>query len=254
MAQPEFLPRPFAENGDKNTIQDTTTVPGQASWSLGFPPITSTPPAQGGLAPTRPNFNGIFNALSKFAVFAQQGGVFTYSNTQDYEPPAWVYDDTDDAYYFCVQANGVSSTVIAPHEDTTSTYWLKLDLGITPASRWILSPLPTRVSDNQISFTGDVSATYPMGQLLRFEANDNYQCRVLGAPTVAEGNASTTLTLWFDNATYKVPDTITTFERSRNSPEADARGVMLITSNEYTDEQLENLLKSHCYSSIRIKS
>lgn len=248
MAQPDFIPRPFAENGDKDTIQDTTTVAGQASWSVGFPPITSTPPAQGGIAPTRPNFNGIFNALSQFAFYFQQGGIMSYSNTQDYEPPAWVYDETDDAYYFCIQANGVSSTVISPHDDTTGAYWARLDLGITEATKWIPSPIPTRVSDNQISFTGDVSDTYPMGKLLRFQADDNYSCRVLGEPSVSGG--TTTLTLWFDNATYKVPTSITTFERSRNTPQADARGVELITENTYTDEELETLLKSYCYSAI----
>ena len=158
MAQPDFIPRPFAENGDKNTIQDTTTVAGQASWSAGFPPITSTPPAQGGIAPTRPNFNGIFNALSKFAFYFQQGGIMSYSNTQDYEPPAWVYDETDDAYYFCIQANGVSSTVISPHVtgDVYSAPAIILSSAFMSSDIYVPAPRTSGISSLILYFSADL--------------------------------------------------------------------------------------------------
>ena len=90
--QPDYLPSAFAANGDYNTIPATNDgTAGLASYSLGFPQITEQPLAQGGLPPQRGDFNGIFRAMSLFLMFYQNGGVFTYSATQDYQPPAMIW-------------------------------------------------------------------------------------------------------------------------------------------------------------------
>lgn len=246
MAQPNFLPRPFAESGFKNTIPDNNDgTQGLASFVQGFPDITQLPIAQGGIAPKRGDFNDILFLLSRHLCYMQNGGVWSYAATQEYEPPALVYDPSDDLIYLCVGANGPSGTVIAPHNDNTGTYWIAWQI---TEINWINEPIPTRVADNQIRVTGDQSDTFLQGRLLRFNQSDNYMCRVLGSPSVSGGN--TTLTLWFDNATYVVPSSITSFQRSRLSPVATARGVELITENTYTDAELETLLKSYCYSAI----
>lgn len=80
---PPFIPQPFANNADgahKNTIPNTTVVPGAASYSLGFPPLTMVPEVSGGDPPFGQDFNGILNALSAH-VFAQQAGqLYRYSS------------------------------------------------------------------------------------------------------------------------------------------------------------------------------
>ena len=78
--QPQAISQPFAQNGDKNVIpvkNDGTT--GAASESLGFPPVTSVPVAQGGIPPARKDFNGIFNVLSNQYFYLQNGGSFTFN-------------------------------------------------------------------------------------------------------------------------------------------------------------------------------
>ena len=81
MANPVLIPEPFAQQGSKNAIEDVLQPSqslGAATWSAGFPPLTSTPPAAGGIAPDRLDFNGIFNALSSHLCFLQSGGVYKF--------------------------------------------------------------------------------------------------------------------------------------------------------------------------------
>lgn len=118
MPQPNKIPLAFAASGDKNAIPESTETTGLASWREGFPAITSEPFAQGGVAPKRADFNGIFNALSAGLLWLQQGGVYAYDATTDYEVGNIVlYSGT---LYKCLAANGPSSAVKAP---TDTTVW-----------------------------------------------------------------------------------------------------------------------------------
>ena len=121
MPEPTKIPRPFADSGDKNSIPDSSGSIGFASWQEGFPSITSEPFAQGGVAPKRADFNGIFNALSLATLWQQQGGVYAYDNTTDYEVGNVVEYNND--LYKCITANGPSSAVKAP---TDATVWDKV--------------------------------------------------------------------------------------------------------------------------------
>ena len=123
MPQPNKIPRPFADSGDKNSIPDSSGSIGFASWQEGFPSITSEPFASGGVAPKRADFNGIFNALSAATVWNQQGGVYAYDATTDYEVGNIVEYSGD--LYKCITANGPSSTVKSP---TDATVWAKVIL------------------------------------------------------------------------------------------------------------------------------
>lgn len=124
MPEPTKIPRPFADSGDKNSIPDSSGGLGFASWQEGFPAITGTPFAQGGVAPKRADFNGIFNALSAAVVWAQQGGVYAYDATTDYE--IGNITEKSGIIYICETANGPSSAVKDPATDTTETYWARL--------------------------------------------------------------------------------------------------------------------------------
>lgn len=75
------LAMPFANNGDKNTIPASATSTGNASLAEGFPPITQTPIEEGGIPPSRKDFNGILNLATRLQYFLQQGGYFTFDTT-----------------------------------------------------------------------------------------------------------------------------------------------------------------------------
>lgn len=127
--QPDYLPSAFAANGDYNTIPATNDgTAGLASYSLGFPQITEQPLAQGGLPPQRGDFNGIFRAMSLFLMFYQNGGVFTYSATQDYQPPAMIWGNNN--LYKCKAQNG-PNTSAGVHGVEEDDYW---ELVSTPIS------------------------------------------------------------------------------------------------------------------------
>ena len=122
--QPAILSGAFAAEGDKNTIPaNNDGLSGLASIAKGFPPITQVPLAQGGQPPQRQDFNGIFNLFSQFLLYAQNGGVYAYNNTLDYQPPCIISYDGE--LYSCVAENGPSTSagVQAP---TVATYWEKL--------------------------------------------------------------------------------------------------------------------------------
>lgn len=119
MPEPNKIPRAFADSGDKNSIPDSSGGLGFASWQEGFPAITGTPFAQGGVAPKRADFNGIFNALSAATVWAQQGGLYAYSNAVNYEVGNVVLYSSK--MYICIAANGPGTSIKAPTDDTAWT-------------------------------------------------------------------------------------------------------------------------------------
>ena len=126
--QPSILPGEFAAEGDKNTIPaNNDGLSGLASIAKGFPQITQVPLAQGGQPPQRQDFNGIFNLFSQFLLFAQNGGVYAYNNTLDYQPPCIIA--SDNVFYQCVAENGPSTSAgVQPVSNTT--YWKKLILDV----------------------------------------------------------------------------------------------------------------------------
>lgn len=117
MNEPSKIPVGFAASGDKNTIPETTTTQGAASWAAGFPAITSVPVTQGGVSPTRADFNGIFNALSMGLMWLQHGNHYSYDDSIDYNPGALAA--SDGALYFCKQANGPTTEVVEPGSDAS---------------------------------------------------------------------------------------------------------------------------------------
>lgn len=122
--QPPILASSFAVNGDKNTIPTTNSgTEGLASLSLGFPPITQQPVSQGGIPPQRADFNGIFNLITNFLMFIQNGNIFAYSSSLDYQPPAIVYGNN--ALYRCIATNGANTSAgVQPLSNTS--YWQPL--------------------------------------------------------------------------------------------------------------------------------
>ena len=128
--QPSLMKIPFAQNGAKATIPETTTSLGVASLSQGFPTETQLPIADGGVPPRRIDVNGALYMLSTFAMYQQTGGKFTWSSELNYDVPCIIYHNSN--LWWCVQANGLSTNIVEPGTDRA--YWI-------PFKEFVSSPL-----------------------------------------------------------------------------------------------------------------
>lgn len=117
-----LIPRPFASNGTFQIIPDAKTTAGRASWQEGFPVETQLPLANGGIAPSRPDFNGVLNMLSSLGYWQQAGGLFIYSTSQDYNTPSMVFHDN--MLWFCKVPNGPDTTSGVKTPGIDSDYWI----------------------------------------------------------------------------------------------------------------------------------
>lgn len=114
----------LVNSGDANVIPQSTPVgTGEASFDDGFPQITQIPIGAGGIAPDRKDFNGLFKILGDSIFYMQNGGLWSYNSAFDYAVGRVVLYNGN--IYKCIQANGVSSTVVAP--DSGTEYWQRLD-------------------------------------------------------------------------------------------------------------------------------
>lgn len=79
-AVPPVIPQPFANNNAalRNTIPNTTSTPGQASWDQGFPADTMQPVVAGGVPPFGQDMNGVEFALSSHDYYVQAGALFPF--------------------------------------------------------------------------------------------------------------------------------------------------------------------------------
>lgn len=76
---PSKLVLAFAAAGGKNTIPvDTNPTPGGASYSDGFPPLTRTPIAGGGIPPSGLDMNGALYEQSAVVRWLNAGAMFTF--------------------------------------------------------------------------------------------------------------------------------------------------------------------------------
>lgn len=118
-----LLPRPFADNGTFQVIPDNKAAEGRASFKEGFPTETQLPLSQGGIAPSRPDFNGILYMLSAMAFWQQSGGQWVYNATLDYNTPAVVFHNN--MLWWCKAPNGpVTTTPGAVEPGTNTDYWI----------------------------------------------------------------------------------------------------------------------------------
>lgn len=81
---PTKLTVSFATSGTKNTIPVASQISiagNAASYTDGFPPLTMTPIASGGIPPAGPDMNGILFALSDAIRYQQAGGSFVFDQT-----------------------------------------------------------------------------------------------------------------------------------------------------------------------------
>jgi hypothetical protein len=125
--QPDLILIPFGKNATPGTIDTIpkTRGPGddpqQATWDEGFPQVTMTPLAAGGIPPKGQDFNGVLRAISEHTVFSEHGGQFKWSS--DYVTESGGYSIGD-----VVQADdGLNSYVSLVNTNTAN-------FNTTPAS------------------------------------------------------------------------------------------------------------------------
>jgi len=103
---------------------DTVTLPDEdlqfASFKKLFPALTQVPLSEGGVAPQRTDFNTLFKLLGDNIFYIQQGGVFSYSDTADYERGAFVKYNNE--LYLCIQDN----SSLNKHAPNDAEYWKKV--------------------------------------------------------------------------------------------------------------------------------
>mgnify|MGYP000650621582 FL=1 len=99
---------------------------GRLSQQIGWGRENAIPIEQGGIPPFKSDFNGVFFLLSQFLLWYQQGGIMNYSALLDYEVGNEVMQNG--TKYRCIQANGPSSTKVAP--GTNRAVWKNIDITV----------------------------------------------------------------------------------------------------------------------------
>lgn len=214
MAQPDLIITPFASDalpGYVDSIPETLPPgadPQDASWDKGFPPVTMTPLAAGGIPPKGQSFNGVLKAISEHTVFLGHGGQYKWS--AEYVAASGGYSIGD-----VVQADdGLSSYVSLVNTNTANFNTTPASIGVSWAiysrgaqatqaeaeagtdNTKLMTPLRTRQQRDKAGFAIDtgtantyVCAFTPAittrieGQVLKFKvANAN-----TGASTINDG-------------------------------------------------------------------
>jgi len=131
ISAPETLKGIIAISGDKTDIPLNASTAGAADFTLGFPPICSQPIAAGGIAPSRVDFNGLFNLLSQHTFWQQSGGMYAWSASLDYNTPSMVVG-SNGKLYLALLASGPGGAG-AKDPTTQPTYWLDYAASIAPS-------------------------------------------------------------------------------------------------------------------------
>ena len=122
--EPNQWEHPLGNNADTSTLpDDAAATAGIASLQKLFQIINATPLEAGGIAPDREDVNALFKYLGDQIFYTQNGGVPSYNAAYDYIAGRVVLYNGN--IYKCIQANGVSSTVVTPGSNTA--YWQRLD-------------------------------------------------------------------------------------------------------------------------------
>lgn len=126
--EPTQWDHPLGNNADVSTLpDDTSATSGAASLQKLFQIINQTPLEAGGVAPEREDINALYKILGDSVFYGMNGGLASYNPAYDYAVGRFVvYNNT---LYKCIQANGASSTVVAPDSVSPlgSDYWKDIE-------------------------------------------------------------------------------------------------------------------------------
>ena len=164
MPNPDLIPEPFAQSGDKNPIPLERAISDpiyRASWKAGFPPDTRIPKDIGGEPPDGLDFNGVLNILSQAVVFLQKGNAYQFDASLAPYPIGALVRSNDDLTTFqstiALNSNNPNSNMIGWRVYNGSGFIV--DNLTTNDSAKALSAAQGKVlNDTLLSFVGSVSA------------------------------------------------------------------------------------------------
>ncbi len=118
---PKIWSHELGETADVNELPETAEgTSGKASIRDLFPAITQVPLKAGGVAPARADFNALFKLLGDNIFFQQNGGVYIYSDKQNYYTNAVVW--FQNKQYVALKDNGPAFSVGAK-APTDAGFW-----------------------------------------------------------------------------------------------------------------------------------
>lgn len=125
LTRPTNYSVPFAYSGTKNTIPTDPTGTGKASFTEGFPTITMTPIASGGVPPEGKDFNGILYAITSHTAWVNAGGQYRFDSTlasaiAGYPQGAVLQNNAGDSTYRNALPNGSFTASISGTTMTVS--------------------------------------------------------------------------------------------------------------------------------------
>jgi len=172
---PALLPKAFAASGTKNTIpvdSQISVTPGAASLTDGFPPLTMTPLAAGGVPPYGADANGILNWLSQICQWSNAGGVYPYNAAFSaaiggYPKGALIQKSSGTGYWVSAADNNTTDPYTGgagwvgfdPSTLQAGSYTTAVDSGSLNALAVTLTPVPTALSAGMQVTTMNVVAT-----------------------------------------------------------------------------------------------
>jgi len=166
-SQPKLLPVPFADAGSKQNIPNDSQIgitAGRASYTDGFPPLTRTPLAAGGVPPFGTDFNGVLNDITASIRWSQAGAGYAFNasfNTAiaGYPKGARIPNSTLDGYWL----NTIDGNTANPEvTGAANTGWVPAEsYGITAISGFSGSSVTLttlQASKERITLAGTLSA------------------------------------------------------------------------------------------------
>lgn len=128
---PSKISIPFAQSGNRNAINadlQTGDASNKATYTYGFPQITMTPKASGGLPPFGRDMNGILYSVTAMLQYMQAGGQYTYdadfaASIGGYNKGALVQQADLSGIWVSTADNNTSNP------ETTGANWMPLDSG-----------------------------------------------------------------------------------------------------------------------------
>ncbi|WP_210461666.1 hypothetical protein [Pantoea ananatis] len=166
-SQPKLLPVPFADGGSKQTIPVASQIgitAGRASYTDGFPPLTRTPLAAGGVPPFGTDINGVLNDITAAIRWKQSGAGYTFDSNfstaiSGYPKGAKLTNSTFDGFWL----NTVDGNTTAPEAtDSSLTGWVPSESygvsSITGLSGTSISLSSLQASKDRIILSGTLTA------------------------------------------------------------------------------------------------
>lgn len=170
-SQPKLLPIPFADNGDRKSIPNDSQIgitAGRASYNDGFPPLTRTPLAAGGVPPFGTDFNGVLNDITAALRWSQSGAGYPFNaafNTaiSGYPKGARIPNSTLDGYWLNTTDGNTANPEVT---GAATTGWVPAEnygvTAITGLSGSSVTLTTLQASKERITLAGTLSTNINM--------------------------------------------------------------------------------------------